>query len=561
MPQSVGYLNSLGAYSDDPGFIGPVLPPEFSSPGDYEGADSDTSSDTQEFLKDFEFWTGIFAGATDLTRNFLKANADSNLKKSMEGAKNKIDQGKQGMMDYGQKIGQSVENINQTNENLTTLSNNLFDIGNGIASQLNALGSLTQSLNVLDQQLYQQTMQLEVAQARLDQAMARTDFTSLGEKRVEIKSANSTLRDINLAVNETGFQIASFSESYNTVGSQLAENVQSANSVRQDISQTYEQNQAFRQALASNVNGYNQSASTMSSGFGDVRQAVNSYQEFNTNVLSSMAEGSAGVRGLGQIAGAVAGGRYGEATAVALKGGVDAYVRNGGPVELAVAQGLIGSAIIGAGRSIDNSIKSGANFETAVTNFAIDMGQATLRTTDALKVFQGMDTAYTVLNNTTNPDRVYLASQIAVQQIGPAVSIAGTWATTATSLVPGMQAFTPAVGIVAKALPALAQGSAQIAVETVNKISDSGVSGTVGNYPTRPIGRGLVTRESGGTPSALTIIGAGGVATLINSGKAVTIGLTNNNNFAIEASNAVNAIANTGAIKSTIPPGAVTAGD
>jgi len=564
MPRSLGDFHALGAYFDDPYFIGPVAPPELSYPldpnkdGDYQGNDEDLSPDAKEILKTIAFWSPILSGVGDLTKNFLKSYADAKLANDLNSAKGKMDQARSGMADYGGRIGADMGNIGQSNENLGSLGNTLFDLGNGISSQLSALSNISQSIGSLNTQLSQQTMALEGAQRRLDQAMARTDL-SLGEKRSEIKSANADVRDKNLAVNDTSFQISSMTDSYNLVGSQLTQNIQTANIVKSDLATEYAQNQKFREALKADVKGYNQSAEAFSSAMGDARDAVNSYKDFGNNVLMPIAEGSAGIRGLGKISGAVADGKYGEASGIALSSGFDAYVRNGGS-QLGAVQGLVGGSLVGIGMGIDDTIKSGGDIGDFIVNASSRVGQATLRTNDMMKVADGFDVAYTVLNNQANPNRVYDSAQIMIQQMGPSASIVGTWMTTASSLIPGINAISPAVGVVSKVLPATAQGATAIAVETVNKVATSGFSGTVGDYPTRPIGRGLVVRESGGTASALTIMGAGGVATAINAGKSVTLGLINNKDYAMEASSAVNSIATTGILNSTIPSGSVKIG-
>jgi uncharacterized phage infection (PIP) family protein YhgE len=534
-------VHSLGGYEDFPGFIGPVQPPGFESP-DYGGSDSDTS-DTSETLKDASLALNIFSKVLDLVKNLLKTKADSDLKKGMDDAKKNITEGKDKMINSGENVNNALNGLSDANSKVTDFANQLSEIQSTLSSQLANIASMTGDLSGLNAQLANQTTALNQAQARLDQAMSRTDFSSLGEKRTEIRSANYDLMQKSLAVNETNFNLATVTDSLNSAGSQYNQSLSQASATRDNLANSYGQAQTFQNALNTSVGQYNQGAQQYSQGFTGLKDSVGNYQN-KISQLSTVAETSAGASGMANVLNSVANGQYAGATGNALLSGVDAYARNGGPFELSMARGLIGAGVNSASQAVDGSFASG-DWSNAGLNFAKDFGQATLRTNDMMRVGQGIDLAYTIANNTSNPTRIYDASQVLVQQVGTTFQIGTTVAQTGSVLFPGAQAVSPAIGIIGPTLGTGAQGLASTVVETANKLFTQGLSAPTGNYPALGIGRGLVSRESGGPTSAVSTLVLGGGVSMASTAKQAVVGSLTNQNFAMQASSTINAIANT----------------
>jgi len=163
-----------------------------------------------------------------------------------------------------------------------------------------------------------------------------------------------------------------------------------------------------------------------------------------------------------------------------------------------------------------------------------------------MKVGQGIDLAYTIVNNTSNPTRIYDASQVLVQQVGTTFQIGTTITQTVSTLMPGAQAVSPAIGLIGPTLGTGAQGLASTVVETANKLFTQGISAPTGNYPDLGIGRGLVSRDAGGPTSAVSTLVLGGGVSLASTAKQAVVGSLTNQNFAMQASSTINAIANTG---------------
>jgi predicted nucleic acid-binding Zn-ribbon protein len=480
----------------------------------------------------------------DLVRNFLKANADSKLKKGMDDAKKNITEGQDKMINSGENINNSLNGLADANSKVTDFANELSQIQSTLSSQLANIASMTGDLSGLNAQLANQTSQLNQAQSRLDEAMARTDL-SLSQKRAEIRSANYDLMQANLAVNDTNFNLANVTDSLNSAGSQYNQSLSQASATRDNLSNSYGQAQTFQNALNASVNQYNQGAQQYSQGFTGLKDSVGNYQNTMSNQIAPLVEGSAGLQGASGVMNAVADGRYAGATGNALLSGVDAYARNGGPFELSMARALIGAGINSASQAVDGSFASG-DWSNAGLNFAKDFGQATLRTNDMMRVGQGIDLAYTIANNTSNPNRLYDASQVLVQQVGTTFQIGTTITQTASTLIPGAQAVSPAIGMIGPTLGTGAQGLASTVVETANKLYTQGLSAQTGNYPSLGIGRGLVSRDAGGPTSAVSTLILGGGVSIASTAKQAVVGSLTGKSFANQASATINAIANTG---------------
>jgi uncharacterized phage infection (PIP) family protein YhgE len=529
---------SLGGYEDLPGFIGPVQPND--SGGSEYGPDTETSDDLKKTSKILD----IISKVTDLVKNLLKTKADSDLKKGLDDAKKNINEGKDKMIDAGEKVNSNLDNLTDANGKVTDFANQLSDIQSTLSSQLADIASMTGDLSGLNSQLTNQTSALSQAQARLDQAMSRTDFSSLGEKRSEIRSANYDLMQKGLAVNDTNFNLANVTSSLNSAGSQYNQSLSQASSTRDNLTSSYGQAQTFQNALNASVGQYNQGAQQYSQGVNQATGAVGNYQN-TVSQLTTVGEASAGASGLSKVLNSVANGQYAGATGNALLSGVDAYSRNGGPLEISMARGLIGAGVNSASQAVDGAFGSG-DWSNVATSFAKDFGQATLRTNDMQKVGQNLDLAYTIANNTSNPNRIYDASQVLVQQVGTTFQIGTTIAQTTSSILPGMQGFSPGIGIVGASLGTGAQGMASTVVESANKLYTQGLSAQTGNYPGLGIGRGLVSREAGGPTSAVSTLVFGSGVSVASTAKQAVVGSLTGQNFAMQASATVNAIANTG---------------
>ena len=507
--------------------------------GSEYGPDSVTSDDLKTTSKILD----IISQVTDLVENLLKTKADSDLKKGLDDAKKNINEGKDKMIDAGEKINSNLNNLADKNAEVTDLANQLSNIQSTLSNQLANIASLTGNLSGLNTQLSNQTAELNQAQDRLDQAMARTDI-SLPEKRAEIRSANYDLMQKSLSVNETNFNLANVTDSLNSAGSQYNQTLSQASSTRDNLATSYGQAQTFQNALNTSVGQYNQGSQQYSQGVNSVKDSVGTYQN-QVSQLTTVAEASAGASGLSKVLNSVANGQYAGATGNALLSGVDAYSRNGGPFEISMARGLIGAGVNSASQAVDGAFGTG-NWNNVATNFAKDFGQATLRTNDMQKVGQNLDLAYTIANNPSNPNRIYDASQVIVQQIGTTFQIGTTITQTASSVLPGMQGMSPAIGIVGASLGTGAQGLASTVVETANKLYTQGLSAPIGNYPGLGIGRGLVSREAGGPTSAVSTLILGSGVSIASTAKQAVIGSLTSQNFAMQASSTVNAIANTG---------------
>jgi len=510
--------------------------------GDYDSSDKDTSEDLKNTAKALE----ILSKLIDFLKNLLKFSADSKLQKQLKDAEKKLNEGKQKMMDEANKLNSNFENLQISNQNLQTQLGDLTKVTDSISSQLSALTSLTSSINGLDSTMASQSLAIAESQARLDQALNRANYPigidGLRQQRADIRSANFDVMSNSMALNNSNEAMSNLVSQRNSVGEVYNSNLNTASGLRSDIAQTYGQAQTFQNAMNNNLNNYNQGASTYSSGMNDARGAVSDYRgEMNTNL--NLNEASQGVQGASNIINAVADGKTATAIGSAMASGVQALARNGGPAELSMAQALIASGLNSAGSAVD---RGGTTGEIAM-NLVRDFGQATLRVNDMQKAGMGIETGLSIMSNTSNPNRIYDGAQLLTQQVGPLINISGAVVGTASNFVPGLQGSSVAINQASQALAVAGQGSAQIAVEAVNRLSQSGISAPTGNYSDRGIGRGLVTRAEGGPASPGTITLAGAVATLGATARQIVGGqLNSNKDFALQASATVNAIANTG---------------
>jgi hypothetical protein len=527
---------------------------------EYDSPDKDTSDDLKKTAKALE----ILSKLIDFLKNLLKFKADSDLQKKLNDAEKKLNDGKQKMMDEANKLNSNFENLQISNQNLQTQLGDLTNVTDSITSQLSAITSLTSSINGLDATMASQSLAIADSQARLDQALNRANYPlgidGLRQQRTDIRGANFDLMNNSMALNSSQETMSNLVTQRNSVGDAYNSNLNTASGLRSDISQTYGQAQTFQNAMNNSLNNYNQGASTYSSGMNDARGAVSDYRgQMNTGL--TLNEGARGVEGASRIINAVADGKTATAIGEAMASGVQALARNGGPAELSMAQALIASGLQSAGNAVD---RGGTTGEIA-TNLVRDFGQATIRVNDMQKAGMGIETGLSIMGNTRNPDRIYDGAQLLAQQVGPLINVSGAIVGTASNFVPGLQGSSVAITQGAQALAVAGQGSAQIAVEAVNRFSQSGISAPTGNYPDRGIGRGLVTRAEGGPASPGTITLAGAVATLGSTARQIVGGqLNSNRDFALQASATVNAIANTGmsnfGLKPQLRTGSVTFG-
>ena len=513
--------------------------------GDYDSPDENVS----EELKDTAKALDILSKLIDLAKNLLKGKADRDLEKKVKDAEKKLNEGKQKMMDASSDLNANADGLANANGAINELAGNLSNLTDSINNQLSTISSLTSSINGLDANLVSQSLAIADSQARLDQALNRANYPlgidGLKQQRSDIRNANFDLMNNRMSMNDTSEQMSNLLGQRNAVGEAYNSNIATASGLRSDISQTYAQAQQFQNGMNNSLSKYNEGASLYSSGANDVRGALSTYKgEMATNL--SLTEASRGVSGLSNVMNAVADGKTATAIGSAMASGVEAGARNGGPAELSMAQSLIASAFNSGGNAIDR----GGNF---VENFARDFGQATLRTTDMMKVGMGIDTGISIMNNSSNPNRVYDSAQVMTQQIGPLVNISAGIVGTASQFVPGLQGSSATINQAGKVLAVGAQGMGAIVVEGANRMSQSGISAPTGNYPpymTGPQGqgayRGLLTRSEGGPTSVGTIGLAGSVATLNSMAQQLVGGQFSNKDFAMQASSTVNAIANTG---------------
>lgn len=521
--------------------------------GDWECGEGDDcynspDTDTSDSLNDASKALNIFSRVLDLVKNFLKGQADSDLQKSMNDASNKINRGKDGMIENGKKVSDAMGNLSNSNSNLNNLGSEFASLNSILSSQLASISSLTGDLSGLNSQLASQTLAVQDAQARLDSAMSRTDFSSLAEKRTEIRSANYDLMQKNLSLNETNFNLSNVTETLNKAGGDYNKTLSDANTKRDQIASEYANAQAFKNAVDAGVNKYNQSAQEYTSGFKDLKNGVNDYQN-KMGQLATMAEASAGASGTANVLKAIGNGEYATATGNALLSGLGATVRNGDPLGVSSGMVLIGAGTSSATKAIDQAYNQGLSVQQAGMNFLNNMGQATMRTDLMNSVGQGIDLGFTVARNTTNPNNLYDAGTIFAQQVGPVFQIGGQITSTVTSVLPGTQGISPIIPKVAETLGTTLQGQAQTILETGKKIVNGDISVATGNYPPRMIGNypapGLVTRQMGGQTSAPTTFGVGTIVSIAEGAKQITLGSFTNQNYANQASSLAKSIADT----------------
>ena len=539
--------------------------PEISAPKEEgeeeEEEEEDEEEDKEEdtTLKDASLALDILSKVVDLTKNLFKVKADIDFKNGMDKAQKNISEGQNKMINSGEGVNNALNGLSDANSKYTDFANQFSQIQSTLSSQLANIASMTGDLSGLNAQLSNQTAQLNQAQSRLDQAIARTDLT-LPQKRVEIRSANYDLMQANLAVNDTNFNLANVTESLNSAGAQYNQTFSEASGIRSNLTTSYAQSQAFQNALNANVAQYNQGAQQFSQGVSGAKDVAGNYKN-TIDQLSTVAEASAGASGMSKILGSIDNGKYAQATGDALLSGVDAYARNGGPSEISMARGLIGAGINSASQAVDGAFASG-NWTEIASNFTKDFGQATLRTNDMQRVGQNIDLAYSIMNNTSNPNRAYNAGEVLVQQIGPISQISSTITKTVSTIIPGAQGISPAVEIIIPSLGVGLQGAGQTLLEAGNKLFTQGLSATVGDYPSLGIGRGLVVRESGGPTSPVSDFVFGSGVSIASTAKQAVLGSATGQNFAMETSATIKAIANTGlpsaGVKTQVSAGSVT---
>jgi predicted nucleic acid-binding Zn-ribbon protein len=527
--------------------------------------DEEDFGDEDTTLKDTSLALNVFSKVLDLVKNLLKTSADSELKKGMDEAQKNIVEGQNKMVNSGEGVNNALNGLYDANSKYTDFANQFSEIQSTLSSQLANIASMTGDLSGLSAQLSNQTAQLNQAQSRLDQAIARTDL-SLPQKRVEIRSANYDLMQANLAVNDTNFNLANVTASLNSAGAQYNQSLSQASATRDNLVTSYAETQAFQNALNANVAQYNQGAQQTSQGFSELKNAVGNHQE-KMEQLVPLVETSAGASGLSKMLTSIDNGQYAQATGDALKAGVDAYARNGGPVELSLARILIGGGIDSASKAVDRAFASG-DFDKEALNFVTDFGQITLRTNDMQKVGLNFDLAYTIANNTSNPNRIPDAGDVLIQQIGPISEISAQVLETASAIIPGAQGASPAIKIIVTSLGVGAQGLAQTVMESAKKIYNDEFSAQVSESSPRivagGVARGLVTYDSGsgGATSAPSVLLFGSGVSIGEMAKQAVAGAMTNQNFAMEASATVKAIADTGlpsaGVKTQISAGSVT---
>ena len=530
----------------------------------YGGGDEPISLD--DVLKGSATGVGIMSWIIDFIKDFTKTQADNKLQQDMKKASDKINSGKDGMADAGGKIDSASQALFGENQNISGLASDLFSLGNTASNQLSTLNSLATSISGFQNTLQQQTLALNDANARLDYAMNRANYPAgikgLQQQRADARSANSDILNISTAKLQTESSLSSLTAQSTTVGSQYNQTLSQISSKQSDLVSAYDRASTFQNALNSGVNQWNQSAKTYSDGVNDVRSGVNNYQNTINNTVVPLAETASGLSGASKVLSAVSEQKYGQATAEALKSGLNQAIISGAPPELSMVKGLAGAVIDSAGKAVDR----GGDPRQGMLNFAQAVGDATIRVSDMVKIGQNLSLANTILNNPTNPNRVYDASQVVVQQVGTAVQVGGTITQTVSSVVPGAQALSPLIGVGVRAGAPIAQGLAQTTVEAVNQLSQGRVFGNLtpggDQLSAFPVGgRQIGNRPAGYTPGSTgaveTIVG-GSLVSMIQGGKAVTIGLVQNQNYANQASAMVNAIANTGLGGKPLPPGSVT---
>lgn len=529
--------------------------PEISAPDNPPKDDEPTEEDTtgQEeadtTLKDASIALNVLSKVTDLVKNLFKVKADIDLQDGMNKAQKNLSEGQNKMVNSGENVNKFLNGLSDSNSKVTDFGNQLSQIQFTLSSQISSIASMTGNLSMLNSQLANQTVALNQAQSRLDQAIARTDL-SLPEKRVEIRSANYDLMQKSFAVNDTTFNLANVTDTLNSAGSQYNQTLSQASATRESLATAYGQSRTFENALNKSVGEYNQGAQQYSQGVSGMKDTVGNYKN-TINQLAVVAEASAGASGISKILNSIDNGKYAQATGDALLSGVDAIVRNGGPFELSMARGLIGAGINSASQAVDMAFANG-DWSKIASNFTKDFGQATLRTNDMIKVGQGIDLAFTIALNTSNPNRWYDAGQIGLEQIGPISQISTQVIQTVSVLIPGAQGVSPAIEIILPALGVGAQGMAQTVLDTGKKIFDGEFSAQVSESSQRLVAggtpRGLVTYASGsgGATSAPSVLIFGSGVSIGEMAKQAVVGSLTNQNFAMEASATVNAIAKTG---------------
>jgi len=511
------------------------------------------------------FWKGlldkastgfeILAGVVDAVRGLAQSQADKKFSDDLSKASDKMNAGRDGMIQAGEKIDSASSALFGENQNITSLANSFSDITSTINSQISQLNALASTISSLSQTATAQAQAYADAQARLDYAMNRANYPAGGaglkQQRTDAQSARSDMTNISISQLNTQNSLSGAVNQSNTIGSAYNQNLSTQSGIRSDLVSAYDRAQTFQNALNGGVADYNNSAKVYSSGVNDVRSASTDRQNTYQNTLTPMAESSNGLRGAGQVISAVNDGQYATATSKALQTGLNQALISGAPAELSLARGLAGAVLDGAGKAVDQ--KSG------MLGFAQAVGDATIRVSDMVRVGQAVDLASTIMSNSNNPNRVYDASQVLTQQVGRTVEIGGTIAQTVSSVLPGAQGAGPIINGATKALAPTAQGLAQTTVEAVNQLAQGKVFGNLtpgaSNLSAFPVGgRDIGNRPAGYTPGSTGALQTAVVGSLVSIGKgaeAVTVGLVQNNrNFAMEASAVINSMANTGLPKS-----------
>lgn len=478
-----------------------------------------------------------------------------------------------------QKFQKSLnEGISKMQEGQSKMADAAFDFNNATAGWLEQSGVYTEIKNQLKQYessitaskasmdslsslIFQQSSNLssarqatEIAKAKVAYASDNSNYPRPADPTARIEVIKKQREDLRLARAEE----KTASLNYASLQNDISQNTKSYNSqldtynTNRELAKAQERGANQARAIADRYKADADVArdrmlagqSEYIDGSNTVKGAVREFKDVQKNVILPLAEGANGVAGVAKILDSVSRDEFYTAGADGFVTGYDALARYSGNPFVAMSSSLVGQAARIAGKAMDSS---GGNIDIATDKFLSDFGQATIRLNTAIKVADNLSLASTVLSNESNPTRVYDAMQIASDQVGDAVKVVTGVAQTASAFVPGAQAFTPVIGPVGDVAGVALQGVSRMAVEAVNTAwEQGGLSAPVKEYRARPMGRGLVYRDSGGPASAGTIAIAGLAKTIEGVSRQVVAEVVQQDrNIALETSAKIHDMART----------------
>ena len=515
MVRSLGDLHPLGLYSDAPDFLGPVEPPGFSFPANDLESDYPTpDQDLKEALKDASLALKVFQFLLDLAKMTGDKVQEEKLKKEIEKAKKKIAEG-QGKMVEGSKIlNESANGLGLSNADINSLVSQFTATQNQINSQLSLISGFSSAISSLDSSINSATSDLTGAQARLQQAMNRANYlpgiTGLQQQRVDIRSANSDIFNLNSTINSLQSTRGDYINSMNQAGEKYNSLIPVANDYRAGIQSAMNTANAWEAKRSQGAQMYNDGAKDVQDGGKIAVDAGKGFNSWRNNVDLPLVEASSGSRNLSGALESFSEGNYFTGTGQVLNGGFESMIRNGGDAVAQQYGGYFGTLMDSAWRGGDQTIKQGGDLGDWAKNTSLNAGNTFIGLQNIQQVQQSLELASAILGNKSNPTAPYQAGDVLARQGVPnALESIGKITGTVLPLTP-YAPITPAVNATWKGVVVGGTGVAT----TINEAVNTPISTDVYRGEKIPLpvgGRGLGTIPGGPGKPALGMVTIAGL--------------------------------------------------